>query len=152
MDPLEAARHWADGWAHAWRTHDAELVGSLYEDGVSFRSQPFRELDDPAGYARWAFEDEAVAEVRFAEPIVTGADRAAVEYWANSTAPDGRAETIAGVALLRFWNPWTGGGRARLLERRPRPSRALRWLGTGPTLTTLLSAPLTGLVGAPQFK
>jgi hypothetical protein len=102
MDALEAARHWADGWAHAWRTHDAELVGSLYEDGVSFRSQPFRELDDPAGYARWAFKDEAVAEVRFAEPIVTGADRAAVEYWANSTAPDGRAETIAGVALLRF--------------------------------------------------
>jgi SnoaL-like domain len=102
MDALEAARHWADGWAHAWRTHDAELVGSLYEDGVSFRSQPFRELDDPAGYARWAFEDEAVAEVRFAEPIVTGADRAAVEYWANSTASDGRAATIAGVALLRF--------------------------------------------------
>lgn len=102
MDALQAARRWADAWASAWRTHDAELVGSLYADGASFRSQPFRELDDPAGYARWAFQDEAVAEVRFAEPIATDADRAAVEYWANSTTPDGRVETIAGVALLRF--------------------------------------------------
>ncbi len=102
MDALDAARHWADGWAHAWRTHDAELVGSLYDDGVSFRSQPFRELDDPAGYARWAFEDEAVAECPVRRTDRDGRRRAAVEYWANSTAPDGAVETIAGVALLRF--------------------------------------------------
>ena len=45
MDALRAARRWADAWARAWRTHDVELVGSLYVDGSSFRSQPFRELD-----------------------------------------------------------------------------------------------------------
>ena len=102
MDALEAARRWADGWARAWRTHDPGLVGSLYADGAPFRSQPFRELDDPAGYARWAFEEEAAAECWFAEPVVSGGDDAAVEYWAVSTARDGTVETIAGVALLRF--------------------------------------------------
>jgi len=102
MDTLEAARRWADAWALAWRTHDVELVGSLYADVASFRSQPFREVDDPAGYARWAFEEEAEAECRFAEPTVTGGDGAAVEYWAVSTARDGEVETVAGVALLRF--------------------------------------------------
>ena len=102
MDALHAARRWADAWARAWRTHDAELVGSLYVDGASFRSQPFRGLDDPAGYARWAFDEEAEAECRFAEPALSGHDGAAVEYWAVSTARDGTVETIAGVALLRF--------------------------------------------------
>lgn len=102
MDALHAARRWADAWAGAWRTHDAELVGSLYADGASFRSQPFRELDDPAGYARWAFDEEAEAECRFAEPVVSAGDGAAVEYWAVSTARDGKVETIAGVAVLRF--------------------------------------------------
>ena len=58
-------------------------MGSLYPDGASFRSQPFRELDDPAG-------------------ALSGHDGAAVEYWAVSTARDGTVETIAGVALLRF--------------------------------------------------
>jgi hypothetical protein len=102
MDSLHAARRWADAWARAWRTHDAELVGSLYAEGASFRSQPFRELDDPAGYARWAFDEEAEAECRFAEPTMWGHDAAAVEYWAVSTARDGTVETIGGVALLRF--------------------------------------------------
>jgi len=102
MDALHAARSWADAWARAWRTHDAELVGSMYAEGASFRSQAFRELDDPAGYARWAFDEEAEAECRFAEPALSGRDGAAVEYWAVSTGRDGTVETIAGVALLRF--------------------------------------------------
>ena len=102
MDALHAARSWADAWARAWRTHDPKLVGSLYADGASFRSQPFRELDHPAGYARWAFDEEAGAECRFAEPALSSRDGAAVEYWAVSTARDGTVETIAGVALLRF--------------------------------------------------
>jgi hypothetical protein len=70
-----------------------------------FRSHPFR---DPhlgrAGaraYASWAFEtEEPGAEVRFGEPRVSG-DGAVVEYWAVVRA-EGREQTIAGVALLRF--------------------------------------------------
>jgi hypothetical protein len=56
----------------------------------------------PAGYARWAFDEEAEAECWFAEPALSGRDGAAVEYWAVSTGRDGTVETIAGVALLRF--------------------------------------------------
>ena len=100
------ARAWADAWARAWRDHDAELVATLYADEARFRSQPFRPPSvGGAGardYAAWAFEDEAEVRCWFAEPRVVGGDRAAVEYWAVSTNREGRTETIAGVALLRF--------------------------------------------------
>ena len=100
------ARAWADAWARAWRMHDAALVGSLYADDATFRSQPFRAPltggDGATGYAAWAFEDEQSARVWFAEPRVVGGDGAAVEYWAVSTDREGTNQTIAGVALLRF--------------------------------------------------
>ena len=102
MDALHAARSWADAWTRAWRTHDPELVGSLYADDASFRSQPFRELDDPVGYARWAFGEPALGLGLLVERALLGRDGAAVEYWAVSTGRDGTVETIAGVALLRF--------------------------------------------------
>jgi len=76
-------------------------VGALYVEGCEFRSEPFRDLDEPARYAAWAFEDEAAVEVRFGEPIVAG-DRAVVEYWAVSTSRNGSETTIAGASLLRF--------------------------------------------------
>jgi ketosteroid isomerase-like protein len=102
MDALEAARAWAEEWARAWRTHDADLVGTLYAEGSSFRSQAFRRPEAPAGYARWAFEEEAKVECWFSEPRLAAGDGAVVEYWAISTGRDGTVETIAGVALLRF--------------------------------------------------
>ena len=46
MDALDAARAWADGWAHAWRTHDHDLVRTLYAEGASFRSQGCRVVDE----------------------------------------------------------------------------------------------------------
>jgi ketosteroid isomerase-like protein len=115
-DVLSLARAWADAWALAWRTHDAELVGSLYADDASFRSLPFRTPhvggDGAAAYAAWAFEDEAEVRCWFADPHIAGEDRAAVEYWAISTDRSGVDATIAGVALLRF------GGDGRVLEQR----------------------------------
>ena len=113
MDALHAARRWADAWARAWRTHNAELVGSLYVDGASFRSQPFRELDDPAGYARWAFGEEAEAQCRFAEPASSGHDGAGVALLRFGA--DGRV-----VAERDYWNlaegrvePYEGWGPLR---------------------------------------
>jgi hypothetical protein len=58
---------------------------------------------------------EAQKEVRvwFGEPIVDG-DRAAVQWWAIASEPDGRL-TYAGVSILRFdgeglvvdeWDAW----------------------------------------------
>ena len=106
MDALAFARTWADAWARAWRTHDAQLVASRYADDADFRSLPFREAatggTGAAAYASWAFADEAEARCWFSEPRIVGEDRAAVEYWAISTARDGSVETIAGVSLLRF--------------------------------------------------
>ncbi|HJS26128.1 MAG TPA: nuclear transport factor 2 family protein [Actinomycetota bacterium] len=99
---LAAARRWAEVWQTAWRTHDPELVRPLYADDAVFRSQPFRDPQDPATYAAWAFQDEAEARVWFAEPRVAGGDRAAVEYWGVSIPQHGAVETIAGVALIRF--------------------------------------------------
>jgi hypothetical protein len=68
-----------------------------------FRSAPFREPQDPAAFAAWAFTDEEPGgDVRFAEPVILGDDRAAVEYWAVVRDLEGAQTTIAGVALLRF--------------------------------------------------
>jgi hypothetical protein len=77
-------------------------VGSLYAEGASFRSHPFRELQDPREYAAWAFasEDEPL-EIRFSEPIVAAGDRAVVEWWAHVRA-DGEEQTLVGVSILRL--------------------------------------------------
>ena len=101
MNTAAAARRFAEVWTRGWREHDVDAVAALYAPGCSFRSEPFRELDEPRRYAAWAFADENAADVRFGEPIVAG-DRAVVEYWAVSTSADGAEETIAGASLLRF--------------------------------------------------
>jgi ketosteroid isomerase-like protein len=95
-----AARRWIAGWAHAWPAADADAVAELYAEDASFRSEPFRDLQDPRAYADWAFAGQDEARCWFGEPIVSG-DRAVVEYWAVVRSR-GEDETIAGVALIRF--------------------------------------------------
>lgn len=99
----EAARRWAREWERAWREHDVEAVAALYADGASFRSHPFREPQAPADYAAWAFESEELgADVRFAEPVVVGNRRAAVEWWAVTREHSSGELTLSGVSVLRF--------------------------------------------------
>jgi ketosteroid isomerase-like protein len=100
VETKAAARRWVEGWARAWPAADADAVAALYAPNARFRSQPFRELQDPRAYAQWAFSEQDEAECWFGEPIVTG-DRAVVEYWAVVRF-QGKTETIAGVALIRF--------------------------------------------------
>jgi ketosteroid isomerase-like protein len=100
METSEAAKRWATEWERAWKEHDADRVAALYADDASFRSAPFRELQDPRAYAEWAFADEDSAEPHFREPLVAD-DRAVVEWWAVSQLT-GKEETLAGVSLLRF--------------------------------------------------
>jgi ketosteroid isomerase-like protein len=109
-----AARRWADEWATGWREHDSERIAALYAEGAGFRSAPFREPrigpDGARAYADWAFADEDAVECWFGEPIVSD-DRAAVEYWAVITQ-QGKEETLAGIAVLRF------GADGRVVEQR----------------------------------
>jgi ketosteroid isomerase-like protein len=95
-----AARRWAAEWSQAWPAADADAVAALYSENAKFRSQPFRDLQSPRDYAEWTFSEQDEAECWFGEPIVAG-DRAIVEYW-GIVRFEGRDETIAGVALLRF--------------------------------------------------
>jgi ketosteroid isomerase-like protein len=95
-----AARRWVTGWSRAWPTADADAVAELYADDAVFRSQPFRDLQHPRDYAEWTFSEQDEAECWFGEPIVSG-DRGVVEYW-GVIRYQGRDETIAGVALVRF--------------------------------------------------
>jgi uncharacterized protein (TIGR02246 family) len=104
-DAAVPARAWVEAWSRAWPAKDPEPVASLYADDAVFTSQAFREpLRGPAGvreYMEWAFAEQADVEFAFAEPVVAG-DRAAVEWWAAITAPDGGVETIQGASLLCF--------------------------------------------------
>ena len=100
METEAAARRWVEGWARAWPAADADAVAALYAPDAHFRSQPFRELQSPRDYAEWTFSEQDEAECWFGEPFVAG-DRAVVEYW-GVVRFEGRDETIAGVALIRF--------------------------------------------------
>ena len=101
MDAQAAARAWVDAWERAWPVGDVERVATVYADGCLFYSHPFRKHEAPRDYVTWAFAEQASAECRFGEPVVAG-DRAAVDWWAVMTGPEGDEETIAGTSLLRF--------------------------------------------------
>jgi ketosteroid isomerase-like protein len=101
VDAESAARNWVETWTRAWPDADVEAIAALYAREAVFYSHPFRERQGPAEYVRWAFDDQAEAECRFGEPVVSG-DRAAVDWWAAITAHDGTVETVAGTSLLRF--------------------------------------------------
>ena len=101
MDAEAAARRWAEVWERAWPAADVDAIDALYADGAVFYSHPFRDRQAPRDYVTWAFSDQAEAECRFGEPVVSG-DRAAVDWWAVMTTDDGSVESIAGTSLLRF--------------------------------------------------
>ena len=100
MDTESAARRWRETWLRSWPSKDVDAIAALYAPGTRFRSQPFRDLQEPRAYAEWAFSEQDEAEVWFGEPIVAG-NRAACEYW-GVVSFQGRDETIAGVAVIRF--------------------------------------------------
>lgn len=101
MDADAAARRWVETWSTAWPAADVEAIGALYGPDAVFYSHPFREPQAPAEYVAWAFVDQAEAECRFGEPVVSG-ERAAVDWWAVLTSRDGSVQTLAGTSLLRF--------------------------------------------------
>ncbi len=101
MDAESAARRWAETWGRGWAAADVDAIDALYADSAVFYSSPFRDRQQPRDYVTWAFSEQAEAECRFGEPIVSG-DRAAVDWWAVMTGTDGSVESIAGTSLLRF--------------------------------------------------
>ena len=80
-----------------------DAIAALYADDALFYSAPFRERQAPRDYVFWAFGDQAEADCRFGEPVVSG-NRAAVDWWAAVTSTEGSVETLAGTSLLRFGN------------------------------------------------
>jgi SnoaL-like domain len=96
-----AARRWADTWERAWPAADLEPIAALYTPGALFYSHPFRAAEPPASYVARVFAEQAEAECRFGEPVVSD-QRAAVDWLGVITDRDGTVETIAGTSLLRF--------------------------------------------------
>jgi hypothetical protein len=89
-----------------WIEHDADVIAARYADKCEFRSHPFRDAvhgrEGARRYALEAFTEERSARPSFGEPIVAPDGRAAVEYRAEITTPDGANVTLAGVTVLRF--------------------------------------------------
>ena len=96
-----AARRWAETWTRAWPAADVDTIAALYAGRAVFYSQPFRDREPPRRYVERVFGEQAAAECRFGEPVVSG-DRAAVDWWGVITSTDGSVETIAGTSLLTF--------------------------------------------------
>jgi len=101
MTTAEAARRWADIWTRAWPSADVDAIAVLYAPDAAYYSHPLRERTTARGYLEPVFAEQAEAECRFGQPIVSG-DRAAVDWWGVITAVDGSIETVAGTSLLRF--------------------------------------------------
>lgn len=105
MNPDAAARRWAHTWERAWPQRDLDAISSLYADSAVCHSpafrQPFLGLD---GVRRYVDADLPPAggnpTCSLAVPVVSG-NRAAVEWWASWSGPDGD-HTAAGVTVLRF--------------------------------------------------
>ena len=106
MTPLEGTRAWVEAWQDGWARHDPDVIAARYAPDCRFRSWPFRDLEHgrgaPLAYARRSFEEERSARFTFDEPVVGSDGRAAVQYRAVITAPDGSVSTIHGVSLLRI--------------------------------------------------
>jgi ketosteroid isomerase-like protein len=106
MTPLDGARAWVAAWSDGWTRHDPDAIAARYAEDCRFRSWPFRDLEHGRAAARASaarsFEEERSARFTFGEPIVAADGRAAVEYRAVITTPDGADSTIHGVSLLRI--------------------------------------------------
>jgi len=89
-----------------WAKHNPDIIAKRYATNCMFVSHPFRvPARGRGGAAAWireAFAEEQAAEFVFAEPIVSADARAAVEYRAVITGPDGARQTLAGTTILRF--------------------------------------------------
>ncbi len=96
----EQAAAWVAAYERAWRAGDAEQAAALFTPDCLYRSHPFREADDAAGYTRRVFAAESGVEARFGAPVVEG-HRVAVEYWAT-LREDGEEVTLAGCDVLRL--------------------------------------------------
>jgi hypothetical protein len=96
-----AARSWVETWSRSWPAADVEAIAALYAAGALFYSHPFREPEPPRDYVARVFAEQAEAQCRFGEPVVSG-DRAAVDWWGVITDRDGSVEAVAGTSLLRF--------------------------------------------------
>ena len=101
MTTAESAQRWADVWTRAWPAADVEAIDALYAPNAAYYSHPFRARTTAREYVQAVFAEQAEAECRFGEPLVSG-DRAAVDWWGVITGNDGSVETVAGTSLLRF--------------------------------------------------
>ncbi len=69
METAEAARRWAAEWQRAWTEHDPDRVAALYAQGATFRTSPFRDLQDPRAYSRVGVRGRGFGGARFGEPV-----------------------------------------------------------------------------------
>ena len=106
MNAMDAASAWVDAWSDGWARHDPAVIAARYAPDCVFRSHPFRAPGRGGqaafDYAAQSFAEEQSARFAFGAPVVSANNRAAVEYRAVITAPDGAITTIAGVSMLRF--------------------------------------------------
>jgi len=102
----DAAAAWVEAWSDGWARHDPGAIAARYAPDSVFRSLPFRAAGRGRravlDYAALSFAEERTARFAFGDPVVGPNGRAAVEYRAVITAPDGDVSTIAGVSMLRF--------------------------------------------------
>ncbi len=94
---------WLDRYVAAWRSYDAEAIGELFSEDVTYRYHP---EDEPvrgraAIVADWLESPDAPGSWRCRyEPFAVEGPRAVMHGWTEYVAADG--ETVE----RRFYNVW----------------------------------------------
>lgn len=109
-DPMTVTRddvqRWLDAYIEAWRSNDAETIGRLFSEGVSYRYQPYGEpvVGRDALVADWLSDpDEPGTWAAHYEPFAVDGDRAVSVGNSDYFASDGSLrDRFHNVFLLRF--------------------------------------------------
>jgi ketosteroid isomerase-like protein len=97
---------WLDGYVAAWRDNEAETIGRLFSDDVSYRYQPYEEpvIGREAVVADWLREPDAPGSWSASyAPYAVDGDRAVAVGESRYLREDGSVRTVFhNVFLLRF--------------------------------------------------
>lgn len=117
MNPVDAARRWAQTWQRAWEALEPEPIVALYAPHATLSTEPFREPYRGRGgvrtYVTRVLAEEEDPRVAVSVPIVHG-DRASISWWASLREEDADT-TLAGTSVLTFdpdglvveqWDTW----------------------------------------------
>ena len=108
MTDLTAVSRWLDRYADAWRSNDADQIGSLFRDDALYRWHPY-DKGDSVAHGReaivraWLAEPDEPGSWEIAcEPLAVNGDLGVARCVTTYAETDGGAKTYHNIFLVRL--------------------------------------------------